>query len=296
MRTETGEGSSDRVGEQPVATGVLSGAAEPLLDRYLGRLGVELAARRLPERKSSELLAEIRHHLECAVEAGRREGEPTEVAAARALSTFGPAEIVAAEWVAADRVTLPTNALGLASAAGTMLGAALGAPAGLWVLPYLGGELMLPVGGCVLGLALGLLQWLLMRRVVATRAGWILGTALGAAAGLTGGTVVVELIGFEKGALAQELTAMALVGGVAGSAVSWLQWRLGLPSLDRPRAWVAGNALALAAGLVGGTLLAVIGFGDFRAVAGLMTLTVMASCSLGCAGSLLSRRALFGER
>lgn len=268
-------------------------AASPLRD-YLVRLRAELAARGLPAAKCADLLAEIRHHLECAALQARRDGGSRASAERRAVARFGSAESVAAGWIAADRVAPPTSALGLLSAGGTVLGMALGIPVGLSVLPFFGGELVLPVVGATLGLALGVLQWLLVRRVLATRPGWILGTAFGAAVGLTVGTVVVEGIGLQKGALLDDLVAMALIGGLAGGSIGWLQWRLGLPPASRSKAWVVSHAVALAVGLVLGSLLAILRFGDLRTLAGLATVTVAAGCSLGCAGSLASRRALFG--
>lgn len=264
------------------------------VERYLSRLAVELAARRLPQPKAIALLDEVRHHLDCAIAEGLEAGESRVDAEADAVALFGPADRLAGEWIEADRSELPILGLGLASAGGAIVGTAVGVPAGLSVLSWLGGELMLPAVGLLLGLAVGVCQWLFIRRVVATRPGWIVGTAVGAAVGLTAGTVVVELLALEKRHLPDELVAMVLIGACLGGSIGWLQWRLGLPSRRRSHAWVAIHTVALAAGLAVGALLATVGFGDLRTVGGLATLTVTAACALGCAGSVASGRWLFG--
>lgn len=264
-----------------------------VIEDYLSRLAAELARRRLPASKSDGLLAEVRHHLAEAIEERLRAGDSRSSAEAEAIAAFGPADALASDWVAADRANLPITALGLATGAATLVGSMAGVAVGRWVPDWVGGELMLPVVGAVLGLVLGTSQWLLLRRLLAMRPSWIVGTALGAAAGLTAGTVMVEMLGLEKRYLPHELVAMAVVGAFLGASIGWLQWRFGLRALPRPQAWVMVNAAALAIGLTSGALLATVGFGDLRTLAGLVTLATTAGCALGCAGSLASRHALF---
>ena len=166
------------------------------------------------------------------------------------------------------------------SAAGLLAGIALGIPAGQMAgLATM--MLILPAVGSVMGLCLGTGQRLATRDRGALPSRWLLVSAAGRGVGLTGGTVLIELLDLSKGVWTHDLLALAVIGGSAGLALSLAQaWALEARSALKVW-WVLGTALGFSLSFVAGGLAAYGLIGGFRGLAGLVVLALVASVAAG---------------
>lgn len=116
------------------------------------------------------------------------------------------------------------------------------------------------VAGAALGLALGVAQWLVLRRPFAVSALWIVISLIGGATGLAIGMQVAEFItlmavaeplsrtratGFATGTALEAATSGLLFGLVLG----WGQWLLLRQAIPSAAGWIAANGLGWAASL-----------------------------------------------
>lgn len=116
------------------------------------------------------------------------------------------------------------------------------------------------VAGAALGLALGVAQWLVLRRPFAVRALWIVISLIGGATGLAIGMQVAEFITLM--AVAEPLSRTRATGFATGTALDaassgllfglalgWGQWLLLRQFIPNAAGWVAANGLSWAASL-----------------------------------------------
>jgi hypothetical protein len=108
--------------------------------------------------------------------------------------------------------------------------------------------------GAVLGLLLGLGQWLILRRHLARLHGW----PLLSVAGLTGGIA----LGYGVGSALQALDGIATLASVATGALflGLLQWLLLRRHLRAAIWWLPATLLAWGLGLPAGWILVILGF------------------------------------
>ncbi|HVF61946.1 MAG TPA: permease prefix domain 1-containing protein [Thermoanaerobaculia bacterium] len=246
-------------------------SAKPAIAEFLDDYGRALArlegAGPLLRRR---IVAEARGHLQEAAAALEAAGRDPAAAAAEAVRRFGGPEELAAAW----RGRLAAVFAGLAarrrewialSAAGSALGVAAALLAGPAVAPFLPMILLLPAVGLVLGCSLGAAQGVLLHWRPARLAAWVLASGAAIGAGLTATSVVVEALGFEKGAILQDLAALLIVGAGTGAALGGSQWPFLSRRLARGVGWVPRTAVGMASGIL---------LGGFRTTAGLLALAL----------------------
>ena len=255
-------------------------SAKPAIAEFLDDYGRALAglegAGPLLRRR---IVAEARGHLQEAAAALEAAGRDPAAAAAEAVRRFGGPEELAAAW----RGRLAAVFAGLAarrrewialSAAGSVLGVAAALLAGPAVAPFLPMILLLPAVGLVLGCSLGAAQGVLLHWRPARLAAWVLASGAAIGAGLTATSVVVEALGFEKGAILQDLAALLIVGAGTGAALGGSQWPFLSRRLARDAGWVPRTAAGMASGILLGGLAAEALLGGFRTTAGMLTLAL----------------------
>ena len=231
---------------------------------YLEELRAALGEQReLGARRRRRVVEEAAEHLRRAELDLIISGLEPEPAAREAVRRFGEPRLVARAWAGALRPGASWSRWAWAGALGLVAGLALALPAGAFAEALLGMMLVLPVAGAVLGGSLGVSQCLVTRRALARPWLWIGASAVGLAVGLTGGTVLVEAIGLERGRPLEEGAALLLIGAATGAGLGLAQW----PALRRRHRqesgagwWIASSAAGMAVGLlVGGTLAALAG-------------------------------------
>jgi hypothetical protein len=169
--------------------------------------------------------------------------------------------------------------------AGVVVALLLGGP----IEAIVGMLLVTPALTVVVGVVLGALQAVALRRRFALAGRWIAATSLGLGAGLAAGVTLVEQVaGYFAGeqvglltlGLGGQLVSMAVVGAVAGGCLGAAQWLL-LRRRAPLRRWPLVCACGLALGFPAGTLLAAALPAGLASPAGVLLLIATAGFSLG---------------
>ena len=79
-----------------------------------------------------------------------------------------------------------------------------------------------PFGGSVIGAGLGIMQWLVLRRLISRAYVWVLASVLGFALGLTAGEATGFAVDGSVGWLVGGSVQGVVVGAITGSALVWL--------------------------------------------------------------------------
>lgn len=147
----------------------------------------------------------------------------------------------------------------LATVVGTLIGIAIVATASVVTqqLGIVNMVALLHIVGALEGTALGLTQWLVLRRYIKRIRWWIIATAIGAiAAWIIGLKVIVMLIlifldgGTVKLFSPGLLTAVFWLGAWVGTVMGLAQWLVIRTHVRRGLLWVFANALAWGLGLL----------------------------------------------
>ena len=148
---------------------------------------------------------------------------------------------------------------------GIVAGLAMALPLGVPIFAVLGAMAGTPIVLGIVGLSLGTAQWPIIRRHISSSAWWVVGSAVGMAAGLTLGVILVEQIGramaggpinFRMLGVPARAASFGTIGLIGGAGVGLAQWLVLRRQAARCRRWIPVNALSLGAGLAGGSLLA----------------------------------------
>jgi len=148
---------------------------------------------------------------------------------------------------------------------GIVAGLALALPLGVPIFAVLGAMAGTPIVLSIVGLSLGTAQWPVIRRHISGSAWWVVGSAVGMAAGLTLGVILVEQVGralfggpinFRMLGVAQRAASFGTIGLIGGAGVGLAQWLVLRRQAAKCSRWVHVNALSLGAGLACGSLLA----------------------------------------
>lgn len=162
-------------------------------------------------------------------------------------------------WLEWTLATLAGYTLGILALLPWVVGQAYATPPALWI----GG-----VAGAVLGGALGLAQWLVLRRHgQEVNAGWLLASVIGGALGLAFGLAVGDAVNLTppinqvRGAPAPVLPLgvalqTAVTGALVGLGLGGAQWLALRRSLQLGLWWVLVNGLGWMVGLGLGAMLA----------------------------------------
>jgi hypothetical protein len=100
------------------------------------------------------------------------------------------------------------------------------------------------VFGAVVGAAMGMTQWVILRRQGYWATLWILNSTVGWAIGLTLGLATIWVLGLGVG----RAVSGAVLGVVLGTAVGLMQWIVLCERFDRSTWWIPVNSLSWAAG------------------------------------------------
>jgi hypothetical protein len=148
---------------------------------------------------------------------------------------------------------------------GIVAGLALALPLGVPIFAVLGAMAGTPIVLGIVGLSLGTAQWPVIRRHISSSMWWVVGSAVGMAAGLTLGVILVEQIGravaggpvnFRMLGIAGRAASFGTIGLIGGAGVGLAQWLVLRRQAARCDQWIHVNALSLGAGLACGSLLA----------------------------------------
>lgn len=148
---------------------------------------------------------------------------------------------------------------------GIVAGLALALPLGVPIFAVLGAMVGTPIVLGIVGLSLGTAQWPVIRRHISSSMWWVVGSAVGMAAGLTLGVILVEQIGraaaggpvnFRMLGIAGRAASFGTIGLIGGAGVGLAQWLVLRRQAARCARWIHVNALSLGAGLACGSLLA----------------------------------------
>jgi hypothetical protein len=251
----------------------------PELSALLNGLDAELERRRVPAAARRDLLAEVAHDLAAA--ADELDGDCDGAARRRLIRDFGSPATVARLWARADRDEPSRLAWSLLSAAGALLGLAVGAPLGTFVGRLAGADWpVLPIVGVALGLGVGLPQWALLRRRQTGVDLWAPASAAAVALALSVATWIVEHVGLEKGVVAHDVAGLLATGGLVGATLGVLQFRGAFGRRGAGR-WAALSGVALGLALPAAGLLALTAPDGFRSPQGQLLLAFLAAGGLG---------------
>lgn len=170
--------------------------------------------------------------------------------------------------------------------AGVVAALLLGGP----IEAIVGMLLVTPVLTALVGVVLGALQAVGLRRRFSSLGGWIAATSVGLGVGLAAGVVVVEQVGgFFAGeqvrllalGLGEQLLSFAVVGAVAGACLGVAQWLLLRRRVPLAARWPLLCSAALAFGFPAGALIAAALPAGLASPAGVLLLVLTAGLSLG---------------
>lgn len=148
---------------------------------------------------------------------------------------------------------------------GIVAGLAMALPLGVPIFAVLGAMAGTPMVLAIVGLSLGTAQWPIIRRHISSSAWWVVGSAVGMAAGLTLGVILVEQIGravaggpvnFRMLGVPARAASFGTIGLIGGAGVGLAQWLVLRRQAANCGRWIPVNALSLGAGLASGSLLA----------------------------------------
>lgn len=165
----------------------------------------------------------------------------------------------------------------LASILGVTLGLAISLNAA-WIL-HAGGSLMYSelsmtkfASGAILGVSVGVMQWLVLRRFISKAGAWILASTMGAAVGFFASGALgfrlfydldfsmgFELPSWEIGGTNSYTLGTPIAGGVIGAFIGIGQWLVLRRKVSQAAWWMPASAVGLALGWAAGSSVAQFG-------------------------------------
>ncbi|HEX5758633.1 MAG TPA: hypothetical protein VF121_05525 [Thermoanaerobaculia bacterium] len=253
--------------------------------RFLGGYRRELARHGVSGwRLRRRILGEAGAHLREAARRLEAGGLERDSAEEQAVRRFGEAAALARVWSAAcDPSGIPVR--GMDWAGGSAAGLAVGLIAALSLGGRLGqrvdGELLFVGAALLLGVCLGVGQWLLLRSRRLAGWTWIAATGVAFCGGLLATSFLWESSGLPKGEPVQELAALLFIGGGTGAVVGALQRLVLRGGLTGRGEWVLRSCVGMGLGTAAGGLAAEAALGGFRSATGLLLLCIAGGLATG---------------